>query len=288
MSTVRTVGIFREDFHFWPRSNTKQLNYSAPSLKTTMSSPDEENLSQLTASTRQSFFSAATTTTTTSDTPNYLTSFKDSGHELISPFTVNPLLRAAAWKCFHYYKQNMTRACCNQCGKTIKVQNGISGLTSHLQRSHPGVLEKVTPGVIEKVNSADKDSRGGKRKNAPAGAEQRSIMSFCAPVLTEEDLQEKIKGYACEWLLEDMLPTSIAESKPFRKFLQRVISTTGGNKVIQPMNKLSRQGCDSWIEQKEITMRKKLISETEGQVLCLTIDHWTSRGKQSYTGMTCH
>jgi hypothetical protein len=22
--------------------------------------------------------------------------------------------------------------------------------------------------------------------------------------------------------------------------------------------------------------------------LCLTIDHWTSRGKQSYTGMTCH
>jgi hypothetical protein len=77
--------------------------------------------------------------------------------------------------------------------------------------------------------------------DAPAGAGQRSIMSFCAPVLTEEDLQEKIKGYACEWLLEDMLPTSIAESKPFRKFLQRVISTTGGNKVIQPMNKLSRQ-----------------------------------------------
>jgi hypothetical protein len=85
-----------------------------------------------------------------------------------------------------------------------------------------------------------------------------------------------------------MLPTSIAESEAFRKFLKRVISTTGGNRVIKPMNKLSRQGCDHWIQQKEITMRQKLISETEGQVLCLTIDHWTSRGKQSYTGMTCH
>jgi hypothetical protein len=114
-------------------------------------------------------------------------------------------------------------------------------------------------------------------------------MGFCAPVMTEEELQEQIKGDACEWLLEDMLPTSIAESKPFRKFLKKVISTTGGNKVIQPVNRLSRQGgCDNWIEQKEIMMRRKLVTQTEGQVLCLTIDHWTSRGKQSYTGMTCH
>jgi hypothetical protein len=69
---------------------------------------------------------------------------------------------------------------------------------------------------------------------------------------------------------------------------KKVRSTTGGNKVIKPVNKLSQQGCDYWIGQKEITMRKELISQTEGQVLCLAIDHWTSRGKQSYTGMTCH
>jgi hypothetical protein len=113
-------------------------------------------------------------------------------------------------------------------------------------------------------------------------------MGFCAPVMTEEELQKQIKGDACKWLLEDMLPTSIAESEPFCKSLKKNISTTGSNKLIQPVNRLSRQGCDNWIEQKEIMMRSKLVSQTKGQVLCLTIDHWTSHGKQSYTGMTCH
>jgi hypothetical protein len=251
-------------------------------------SPHEESLSQLTASTRQSFFSATSTgtTSTSSNTrlPNYLTPFEKTTHKLISPFQVNPGLRAPIWKCYHYFEENMTRVCCNECGSPIKVQNGISGLTSHLKGKHPGVLDKV--------NSANQDITGNKRKKAPGAggaAGQPSIMDYCAPVVTEEELQEKIKGDACEWLLEDMLPTSIAESEAFRKFLKKVISTTGGNKVIKPVNKkLSRQGCDYWIEQKEITMRKKLISQTEGQVLCLTIDHWTSRGKQSYTGMTCH
>jgi hypothetical protein len=51
----------------------------------------------------------------------------------------------------------------------------------------------------------------------------------------EEELQEKIKGDACEWLLEDMLPTTIAESEAFRKFLKRVISTTG-SKVSEESN----------------------------------------------------
>jgi hypothetical protein len=87
--------IFREDFCFWPRSKkigptTAQSNTTtfAPLLKTMMSStpsPDEESLSQMTASTRASFFSATSTgsTSTSTNSPHreqvdqsYLTPFE--------------------------------------------------------------------------------------------------------------------------------------------------------------------------------------------------------------------
>jgi hypothetical protein len=249
-------------------------------------SPNEDSLSQMTASTRGSFFSATnsstpTTTTTSStsspDDQSYLTPYEGTTSKLISPFQVNPGARAAFWKYYSYYEDDTTRVCCNKCGTPIKVANGTTGLSRHLKHRHPHVLEKI--------NSTDQDR---KKKKAPHAGLQPSIMGFCAPSITEEQLQEQIKGAACEWLLEDMLPTSMAESEPFRKFLKKVIATTGGNKGISPLHRLSRRGCDYWIEQKEITMRRKLVTQTEGQVLCLTIDHWTSRGKQSYTGMTCH
>ena len=258
-------------------------------------SADEECLSQMTTSTRASFFSATGTSSSSSPSPRqeqvdqtYLTPFEGTSLKLRSPFQVNPGARAAFWKYYHYYEGDSTRVCCNKCGTPIKVSNGTTGLARHLKNKHPG--------VVEKGNSADQDSgtasittTGNKRNKAPnANDQQPSILGFCLPVMTEEQLQEQIKGDACEWLLEDMLPTSIAESEPFRKFLKKVISTTGGNKGILPVNRLTREGCDNWIEQKEIMMRRKLVTQTEGQVLCLTIDHWTSRGKQSYTGMTCH
>jgi hypothetical protein len=147
--------------------------------------------------------------------PNYLTSFRNTTHKLISTFQVTPGLCAPIWKCYHYFEDHMTRVCCNECGSPIKVQNGISGLTSHLKGKHTGV----------------QDITGNKRKCTPSadGAGQLSIRDHCAPVVTEEELQEKIKGDACEWLQEDMLPTSIAESEAFCKFLKKAISNNNKN-----------------------------------------------------------
>ncbi len=71
--------------------------------------------------------------------PNYLTPHEGTTTKLISPFQVQPGLRAPIWKCNHYFEENMT----GLAATSVVLQNGISGLPSHLKGKHPGVLEKV-------------------------------------------------------------------------------------------------------------------------------------------------
>jgi hypothetical protein len=80
---------------------------------------------------------------------NYQSMTKHRNWQLISPFQVHPGLRAPIWKCYHYFEENMT----GLAATSVVLQNGISGLPSHLKGKHPGVLEKINLAKAEQACS---------------------------------------------------------------------------------------------------------------------------------------
>lgn len=203
------------------------------------------------------------------------------------------LITSNIWKYFHFVKgvkdgvdpsslpgnwnSNFLLACCNSCGDLIKfgeidskgkeVKKRNSGLDQHLNSNK----HSTTLSILEKLTS-----EGKKRK-------QPSIASFLPPPSIHQVPTKLKKAHqevmTARFIAENALGLKIVETESFRDMIASF------NSYAKPM---SNKRMKDIIIRLEDAMRDAAIETMRGQSVCITMDHWTSKANQNYTGMTAH
>lgn len=83
----------------------------------------------------------------------------------------------------------------------------------------------------------------------------------------------------CDWVVDTLQPFSAVEEASYRNM---ILSYDIG---AQPFSEKSVREC---LIAKESEVRKAVIGAANSATVALTVDHWTSRAKHNYTGMTLH
>jgi hypothetical protein len=183
------------------------------------------------------------------------------------------------------WSKDFNFACCNDCGHLCKVGTMDSksgkcsfdtqaGMLSHLKSSRHSTTVQL---LFESINSISSVS-GNKRK-------QSSIASWAMPApgsiaaLTPKEKVAHQQLMAVKFLAENMLPLSIVESPAFRILIE------SHNKFAKPMGVKK-------IKEILINLDAKMgatsIDKMKNLSICLTLDLWTSKANQNYTGVTAH
>lgn len=96
---------------------------------------------------------------------------------------------------------------------------------------------------------------------------------------TAKEMQKYQDMMTVKFLCSNFLPFRTVETKPFRDLIQ------SHNHHAKPM---SRRKVQSMISHIEYLVRGKMVEELKGQAISVTLDHWTSKANQNYTGVTAH
>ena len=183
------------------------------------------------------------------------------------------------WQFFHVYAEGSIKppeheegtiyACCNMCGKNINVTNGIAGLITHIRARHDNECLKFVA-----------DEKGGHKRSAD-GRDIRDLFkhSKAPKMLSNTEKREHVKHQTARWLAMDILPLTTVESKRYRQHIESIDSK------MKPFTAVSMKNTLRSLEDK---IRDAIVERVTGSWMALTTDHWTSRGKDSYTGMTAH
>ena len=176
--------------------------------------------------------------------------------------------------------------CCNSCGDLVVVGNmdprtgkptqlRNTGMHSHLESGkHTTTVEKLVEETSRFLVAGK--SAGSKRK-----AEHQTIAQFMkekteVPLKLRQPTQELM---TTKFVVDNALPFSIVESPSFRSMI------TAHNKHAKVM---SNKKVKTNIINLDDTIRKAAIEKMKGESVCFTLDHWTSKANQNYTGMTGH
>lgn len=152
------------------------------------------------------------------------------------------------------------------------VKKSTSHLRSHLEYNHKGIFnslktEKSTPSI----------------QNALGGIKTGPINSFVKTEGTSSKLHSQRIEAMAYWTVMTLQPLRAVEEPSFRQVLALYdpkSSLTG--------NIIGRDSLRSCLQDKEIFFKGVLAGLLEGLDVALTGDAWTSRGKESYFGVTAH
>ena len=168
-------------------------------------------------------------------------------------------------------------ACCNSCGtllkaaskdKSGKAVNWSNGsMNNHLVGKHSTNIEQL-------LKETNPDSK--KRK-----LDQQLLGQFLKPSSSPPlKLQKPHKQVLItRFVIDNMLPLSIVESQSFRDMIG------AHDKHSKPM---SNKKVKNIAIKLEAAMRDAAMDKMEGQCVCFTLDHWTSKANQNFTGFTAH
>jgi zinc finger BED domain-containing protein 1 (E3 SUMO-protein ligase ZBED1) len=181
-------------------------------------------------------------------------------------------------------------ACCNKCGSLVSIGNknkagkfkqSTAGINSHLQNSHGFTLESIQPKLQQYDIDMDPDLER-KAKRQKASAPQGSIIAFAksGPIkLSAKDAKLNQELRTTEYILDCMLPFNTVEQESFRKMIE------SHNRNAAPMG---NRRVKAIIMTLEAAMREASTAQLAGKDVSITLDHWTSKANQNYTGLTAH
>jgi hypothetical protein len=160
-------------------------------------------------------------------------------------------------------------ACCNMYGKDISYKSGNCGLSMHIKSKHP-----------DKGLNFVSIASGGFKRPATDGNVRDRFKNLKAPkLLSKTEKQEHVNRQMARWLAMDVLPFTTVESKPYRQHIESIDST------MKPFLAVTMKDT---LRSLEDNIQDAIVKSVAGSWMSLTMDHWTLRGKDSYTGMTAH
>ena len=199
------------------------------------------------------------------------------------------------WRYFHIFETNpdgskyeLARyACCNKCGaQLIATRSDGSKSTQGSVKQHimtHGFVLGSAKRPFKKTGSdgenedGDEDGNVKKLKETKQTTMQQAFGPSLRKFKSRDNEKESNMWSICRCILANDLPFSIVESPAWRAM---PLSST----VI----KMSRKMVVEMMMRKQHEIRCELKLQMKGQLVALTIDHWTSQANQNYTGLTAH
>ena len=172
--------------------------------------------------------------------------------------------------------------CCNMCGafltkgKEGKSQTTHGSLIGHLVSGVHG--NKGRKRILYELGlaEAEQQSPGSNKKR-----KQQTLISKFGnySTLTKKDRERLQDIETVKFICKSFLPFSTVDSEYFRSLIKCHNHTA---KV------MTKQRLKSIISELEFEMRDMMIDKLKDQSVSITLDHWTSKGHDNYTGMTVH
>jgi hypothetical protein len=183
--------------------------------------------------------------------------------------------RSPYWEVFHVYTAETPSkakcANCNYCGVDISYKSGTGGLKRHLKGNHQDVFRLLLP----------KEEGNMKKRAAASQNIQDAFKKLKGPAFKSSGERKDYQAEAvAKWIAADLQSMNVVESPRFRQMLQafsdKEVPVFTHHTMLEKLMTLEEQ------------IRKVASIALEGQWLAITVDHWTSRTKDNYTGMTAH
>lgn len=176
-------------------------------------------------------------------------------------------------------------ACCNSCGALVVCGNWAgngkpkewhnSGLSKHLgSAQHTTSVE-----ILESKLGRNVGSKRSYSQLSIASSFSAAIAKGAKVQIPAKDKPKVQEVMTTKFITDMLLPLSIVESQSFRD----MIHSHNPNARVMSNKKVKTIVCNL-----EEQMRDVTIKATDGEDVSLTLDHWTSKGHDNYTGMTCH
>ena len=193
--------------------------------------------------------------------------------------------RSPVWKWFHvignqhchpdrFLPKPVGYVCCNICGSTLKFKDSSGKQSGGALRSH---MQSHRIALNEKFST--------KRSTDMAfGSSQPSIDNAFASADGPKFRNKKDRRMfrlkrTCDWVVDTMQPFSAVAEESYKRMIQSYDGEA------EPLSEISIKEC---LTAKEADVRKAVVQQAKGTTVSLTVDHWTSRAKHNYTGMTLH
>ena len=179
------------------------------------------------------------------------------------------------------WSANSVLACCNSCGKLIKVgtrnKKGEPNewrntpMTNHLKSGdHSTSIE-----VLLHETNPDPKKRKFQPQGSIAGFLKKTDDCFVPPKLRQAH-QELM---TTKFIVDTHQPLSVVENKAFREMIK------SHNQHAKPMSNIKVKNI---VIELEHAMREAGIEKMKGLSVSFTLDHWTSKANQNCTGFTVH
>ena len=161
-------------------------------------------------------------------------------------------------------------AVCKLCSNETNVANGIKGLSTHMQRYHVDVFNRVEyPQLFRGVAEAATTAPSAGIDELLGATKRPSKSKRIADVLAA----------TTAWVIEENQPLNAVEKPSFRRMLSTIDPLCPKTTIKAVRDDISYLG---------LVSRQALKRELSGKYFSLTTDHWTSPNDETYSCLTAH
>ena len=195
--------------------------------------------------------------------------------------------QAVWWKVFHTFKKmdkefDENSASCNICGQILTRGKSKSPTTikNHLLHKHKQVFAQLAAMAKEKKKGAEPSPSMSSTATRGSGL----ITDYAVALKNKEQYSAEIKAAMAMWLIDDDVPFRKTENKWFRQVLELTAEAGWGKAYFTP-NYVSMKEEAATLEHVLLNDLKPVLKKTP---LVLTMDHWTAKTKDQFSGTTAH
>lgn len=180
------------------------------------------------------------------------------------------------------FSNTQTFACCNSCGDIFVVAETGKYAKGRTHWRNTSMLSHLTSNkhstTAESLNELiENHTEGNKKRKAQSTLHDFATSGKRNVPLKFKQQNQQLMTVKC--IVDNNLPFKLVESKSFRNMIE----------AHNPHAKvMSNKKVKEIVINLENAMRNAAIEKMKGLSVCLTLDHWTSKAHQNYTGMTAH
>jgi hAT family dimerisation domain. len=187
------------------------------------------------------------------------------------------------------WDSNRRFAACNNCGQHIPITTASKGertngsMVAHLRNTHETsvpLLEKMRLDLEETFTAGESDSTSTSNKRKLQQIKMDAFATTSGRPLNPKERKLSQEVATALFLCDTMSPLSMVQNDSFRNMI----------KTYDPLAKpLGPAKMQEHIELIELDMKNMAVkSLINCSSVCLTVDHWTSKANDNYTGLTAH
>ena len=173
---------------------------------------------------------------------------------------------------------------CNLCGKLVKFGE-VNPITKAKKTTNSGMCSHLSSAIHDSKGAelllseleSSQSSPLSKKRNVQKKLGSWAVFGSSKATIGEKQKLQELK--TIKFLCSNFLPFSTVESKAFRELIQSHNSDA---------KTMSSKKVKSRIVEIEALMRDQMIDQLEGESVSVTLDHWTSKANDNYTGVTAH